>query len=648
MDIKLLQLYLKNFKGVKDYRFAPNGANAEINGDNATGKTTLIDGFFFLLFGKDSQGKADFEIKTLQPDGNQIHNLDHEVEGTFIIDGSALKLKKVFSEVWTKKRGTTTPEFTGHTTKYYLDDVPVKEKEYKAKIESLIDENIFRLLTDPRHINTINWKDRRGIIITVCGDVSDDDVIKSSNGGLDGLKDILGTHSIDDQKKIINERRKKINEELKEIPARIDELKSSLPVPADLSALKHDLANVQQEKTFLQEEKKLLEDSDGQAQVKADIATKKAELQTIKTTHETNVSEILSGLKISKNEKIREVEAAKKAQKEAEQNRDAAHTKRGQMETRVNEKLTEWYKEDEQEFDYDDETTCSRCGQPLPPDQIEKARQTALETFNKTKAAALDRIDKEGVELKAEAARFDQMAAKFITDIEQRKADVDRLNTEIAELENKISEAESTPLPTSFDVKKQEIADLESRLEAQEKPDTSELDQQIQKRTDRETEINNQIAAENQRAKSDARIQELEAQEKKLAAEYENLESDLNMIDSFIIAKVNLLEEKINSRFMMTKFKLFDRQINGGVNETCVATFNGVPYPSMNNAAKINVGLDIINVLSDHYDFTAPIWIDNAEAVTSYIDTRAQVVRLNVSAGHKELTVIEHEQSNAA
>lgn len=646
MDIKLLQLYLKNFKGVKEYRFAPNGANAEINGDNATGKTTLIDGFFFLLFGKDSQGKADFEIKTLQPDGNQIHNLDHEVEGVFLIDEKPLSLKKVFSEVWTKKRGTTTPAFTGHTTKYYVDDVPVKEKEYKAKIESLIDENIFRLLTDPRHLNSINWKDRRDIILTVCGDVSDDDVIQSAN--LDGLKDILGDHSIDDQKKIINEKRKKINDGLKEIPARIDELKSTLPAPADLSALNHELANVQQEKTFLQEEKRRLEESDGQAQLKADIATKKAELQTIKTNHQTNIREMKSDHEARLSEKEKALSALERKKTEAEQNRDAAQVKRNAKNKEVESKLAEWMKEDGQEFDYDDETTCSRCGQSLPPDQIEKARQTALETFNKTKAAALDRIDKEGVELKAEAARFDQMAAKFITDIEQAKADIETIKTEIAGIKDQIKEVESTPMPDSYATTEKEIKYLESRLESQEKPDTTELDQQIQERTDRETEINNQIAAENQRAKSDARINELESQEKKLAAEYEKLEGHLNMIDAFVIAKVNLLEEKINSRFMITKFKLFDRQINGGVNEMCVATFNGVPYPSMNNAAKINVGLDIINALSEHHDFTAPIWIDNAEAVTSYIDTRAQVIRLNVSAGHKELTVIQDEKNENA
>ena len=59
----------------------------------------------------------------------------------------------------------------------------------------------------------------------------------------------------------------------------------------------------------------------------------------------------------------------------------------------------------------------------------------------------------------------------------------------------------------------------------------------------------------------------------------------------------------------------------------------------MNNAARINVGLDIINTLSEHYGITAPIFIDNAEAVTSLIQTAGQQIRLIVSEKDKQLRV---------
>ena len=57
MEIRLIRLELKNFKGLRDTEFYPDGKNAEVYGDNATGKTTIYDGFLWLLTGKDSAGK---------------------------------------------------------------------------------------------------------------------------------------------------------------------------------------------------------------------------------------------------------------------------------------------------------------------------------------------------------------------------------------------------------------------------------------------------------------------------------------------------------------------------------------------------------------------------------------------------------------
>ena len=111
---------------------------------------------------------------------------------------------------------------------------------------------------------------------------------------------------------------------------------------------------------------------------------------------------------------------------------------------------------------------------------------------------------------------------------------------------------------------------------------------------------------------------------------------------------MNLLESKINSRFKLARFKLFDQQINGGLSEVCEALFNGVPYSGgLNNAARINVGLDIINTLSEHYGFTAPIFIDNAEAVCRLLKTNGQQIKLIVSEQYKKLRVEVEELKEA-
>lgn len=167
-----------------------------------------------------------------------------------------------------------------------------------------------------------------------------------------------------------------------------------------------------------------------------------------------------------------------------------------------------------------------------------------------------------------------------------------------------------------------------------------DIDVNIRELEGKRSELNAQLAKFANIEANQKRVTELEEQQQQLAEEYEKLEHQLFLIEEFIRTKVDLLNERINSKFKYARFKLFDMQINGGLAETCETLFNGVPYGSgLNNAAKINVGLDIINTLSEHYGLTAPIFIDNAEAVTKFIETNSQLVSLVVSEKDKQLRV---------
>jgi cell division protein FtsB len=158
-------------------------------------------------------------------------------------------------------------------------------------------------------------------------------------------------------------------------------------------------------------------------------------------------------------------------------------------------------------------------------------------------------------------------------------------------------------------------------------------------------ELQDKVDSVRQREKGEQRINELKQQERDLAAEFEKLEGELFLTEEFIRTKVNLLEAKINSKFKMARFKLFDQQINGGLSETCQTMFNGVPYDSLNNAARINVGLDIVATLQEHYGFEMPVWIDNRESIVNLVQMDCQVISLVVSALDKKLR-IEYQNQN--
>lgn len=647
--IELVQLVLRNFKGVHSFVLEANGANVDVYGDNATGKTTLFDAWNWLLFDKDSENKKDFEIKTLNADGSPVHNLDHEVEGTLIIDGKKVVLRKVFREKWTKKRGAVRAEFTGHTTEYFIDGVPVKKGEYEQFVSEIADEQLFRLLTDPRYFNEqMKWGDRRKILLEVCGDISDADVI-ASKPELAELPGILNGRTIEQHRKVVLARRKEINDELERIPVRIDEAERSKPDTEGLDeqALVKEIETIralidtkQAEMTAVQNGGAIAEAERRVVEIETELLKLKAELQgeMVKLIDEQRARMA----KVDEEYHSVEAEISRKRMSVSNFLEDAERYQQKAAQLRE-----EWHKVNGEQFTEPElPDTCAACGQPLPAEQIESARQKALEDFNRRKAERLEDITKRGKAAVAEAAKLAVQAQNVEIEIQELSQKLKELESVkaaeaqmLSELQKKLADTTSDP---RYAEKQEELQQAKAEVLALRSKATTKLD-------DIRLEIaelrNEQAMLEKRRAyfdvirQQDARIAELREQEKKLAVEFERLERELFLLDEFTRAKVDLLESRINSRFRLARFKLFKEQINGGLEETCEVMVEGVPYNSLNNAARHNVGLDIIATLSEHFGIAAPIFLDNAESVTRPLETPGQQIRLIVSEEDKQLRV---------
>ena len=134
------------------------------------------------------------------------------------------------------------------------------------------------------------------------------------------------------------------------------------------------------------------------------------------------------------------------------------------------------------------------------------------------------------------------------------------------------------------------------------------------------------------------RMEELRVQAAAASDEMNRLDGMLYLCDEFMRYKANFIEESINRRFSMVRFRLFREQINGGLEDCCDVTVNGIPYSTgLNSGAKVNAGIDIINTLSRHYGARVPLFVDNAESVTRLAHADTQVIRLVVSETDKEL-----------
>lgn len=634
--MKLTKLELLNFKGLKSFAINISG-DVVIRGDNATGKTTVFDSVCWLLFGKDSLDRADFEIKTLDG-GEPIHKVNHEVTGTFTLDeGGTVELKRVYREKYSSPRGGEVT-LTGHTTDYFVDGVPKKEKEYKEMVSSLVDESIFKLITNPLYFNeTYSWQNRRKLLLEMCGDIDDAAVINSRED-LKRLAELLDGRTVDDQRKVIASKKTAINKELDMIPVRIDEAVRNKPeVMADKDKLISDIKTLSTGIDDVEKQKAIIKNG-------FSATEKQSKIRDINRQLDVRRSDILSDYHKRKQHLRSEYETALSKLKATEAERDRCMDRSNELNKEIEreakriETLTsEFDTFNSQQFSKE---SCPTCGQQLPADKQEKLEAE----FNANKSKKLE-----------EWKGLIDSAAKLKENYEEQqktmisKADglIDDITLQSKERDIKHEEYEACSEPNVED--DPTYTDLKAQLfllEIEEEPgaDTEELarlEDELSslksKKANLETELNKFKLIDD----IENRVIELENQQQKLVAEKNKLDEASYLMDEFVKAKVNMLEESINTRFKLARFKMFNVMLNGNVEECCETTYKGVPYRSMNNAARINVGLDIINALTSYFKVNAPVFIDNAEAVTDFIPVNSQTIKLIVDESEPQLVVKE-------
>lgn len=104
MKITLKKLHMENFKNAKDQTFELDHIT-KIKGQNASGKTTIVDAFMWCLFNKDSKGNTDFGIRPLDAAGNKVDHVEIKVDLLLDVDGREYQITKVQKQNWVKKRG---------------------------------------------------------------------------------------------------------------------------------------------------------------------------------------------------------------------------------------------------------------------------------------------------------------------------------------------------------------------------------------------------------------------------------------------------------------------------------------------------------------------------------------------------------------
>ncbi len=663
--IQIKSLILRNFKGIKNLTIEAFQKETSIWGANATGKTTIVDAFSWLLFGKDSTDRTNFEIKTLDKNNQVIPKIDHEVEAVITVDGEEISLKRTYREKWTKKKGALVAEFNGHETLYSWNEVPMTQRDYTAKISSLVDESVFKLITSPSAFNLLKWQDQRQVLLDIAGGITDAQVAKG-NPEFEDLFSKLTNKSLEEYEKQIKASIKKLKDKLKTIPTRIDEVERNKPEAIDFEAVEQEIAanqkeleriekqisdklesekEVQKQKSSIQKKIHVLEsqieDEKHNLNLKAKAEYQKQtsasnDIQSqinVKNEDLTKSEKTLAKIKADKKEKEQEIESLSKQNKEL---------------------LEKWHKRNEESFQMDEsQCKCPTCKREFEAEDIEQKKSELESNFNENKRKDLAAITAKGQgngklidEAKIEINTLDER-------IEIGTGKIEEITEELTELDKALETAkDNSSVKTeteifeglldrseSYCTKNDSIIDLKKKLENVKPVDVSELKTEKDKYTTEISNLKSKLSIKDQIAAADKRKDELSEEEGKLAQQIADYERDQYVIEQFNKAKMDTLENIINEKFQMVNFKLFESQVNGAEAPTCKALINGVPFSDANTASKINAGLDIINTLSDHYGVSAPVFIDNRESVSNLIDSQSQIINLIVSPADKKLRV---------
>ena len=634
-EMILKTLVLQNFKGIENLSIDFKNETI-IEGKNGSGKTTIFDAYSWLLWDKDSNSRKDFDIKPFHENGEIKHGLESIVTGHFELDGQPLKLSKTYKEIWTKKRGNTEPVFSGNTTDYFINDVPVKKSEYNQRIETFISEKEFNLLCNPLYFSEIlDKKERRAVLLSLINDVKKEDVIAIYKD----LKELdLENYTIEEIKAMAKASAKKTNQEIESLPIRIDELEKSKndfgfeDLEKQKAELEKQIANIDKVIAKSSESTKVIAEKNSIIQSKFD------EMQKIKLKiDEINQDKQLQAT-IQYNQKYRDFLANKDKLKQTitlkemllNQLKDSITQCTSNI-LQLKEKLpylrNSWTVENSKQFD--GSLICPTCQREFEEDK----KDEIIADFNKHKSETLTKIQNQANELKEKIKNAEEHLQKLKSDAETNQKEIEDLQKvfdDFGEFEEQKPEITKEDYPQEYYTLEKEIEAIKQELQAISSNDNTVILEQKQQLQSNLNVVVSKLALKDNNKFIDEKIKNYLQQEKELAKIFEEQQRKIFLADEYTRIYTSLVQDKINDLFKTVNFRLFETQVNGEIKETCEVTVGGVPYPSVNNAGKINAGLDVINSLSEHFEKRVPIFVDNAESITDVLQVESQIVKMYV------------------
>ena len=649
-SIVIKRLSLLNFKGIRNLTVDFDEHETSVFGANGTGKTTLFDAFTWVLFGKDSQDRKTFNIKTLDENGNAIPKLPHEVCATIVVDGEPIELCRRFNEKWVKRRGQVGEEFTGHEEERLYNNVPMSLKEWNEKISNICSEQVFKFITNPKYFVSQKTDVQRAMLFRMAGELSDAEIAAGNDDFTALLASITGK-TMEEYKKEIQAKKRRIRAEIEAIPEHIDERKRDISALSeyDYPAIEASIKDKQDEVAKIEAEMlDMSKRNEAISKKRSEAVRELGQLKEKRLRLEYEIKERVTSdyrAAISKKNEIQsKITDLERNIKNLSNRRDGLRRTVDECFSYREKLIAEWKDINASTITFNEnDFVCPTCKRPLDIDDIEKKQQEMTENFNLNKSSRLADNNRKGQENKKRMQEAEAAISSIDGEIKKASEDIERLKAS-EEFSINLVEPDARPaIEADMEYRRlsDEITSKENALEYSDDNNAADFSSQKQELSTLQSEIDGlkrELANRETINRNTQRIGELEAQYKEGAQELADLERIEFTMAAFSKARVDAVESRINKLFSLVRFKMFEQQINGCEVETCEAVVNGVPYSGQNNAMQLNMGIDIVNAICRFEGITAPVFIDNAESVNEFIPSQSQIIKLVVTTDD-ELTI---------
>lgn len=585
-------------------------AITKIMAKNGKGKSTIATAYMWCLFNCDYELK-DNPVVRREVDGKSVDDMDTSVELTLDVNGKEVAMKKVQVRTYNKDK-------TGYKddNSYYINDVRKNLKDFNAYLD--VDMNVFKMCSNVNAFLNQKPAEMREYLFGLVGDVTDLD-IASQKAKLAELVPLLNKYTVEELSAMNKATKTKITKDLPILDGQIKEkerdiqLKHTIEV-SDLelqkNSLKEQIADCVAKQT---NNDKLMTEYD---KASSDILNLKFELNDMsRKANEDNVKarrDIENSISEKKDYLINIANTIQKNNSEI-----SGYQNDIESGTRERNRLADVWKKIKEEKFNDNTAICPTCRRELPAEEIESLRSS----FEKTKADRLAKVEKDGLEVKADVDNARDMIPRLEKCNEENIANQQKLEEEVADLEKQLSE-----LPQEIDVSateeykvlEQQIAEKEQAMHKAN--DISAVKAELKAQ---ETALRQQLAeCESQIAKSDTaadeqRLEELKQTRVDSEQNKANAEKILDLLDELDKAKNEALTEAVNSHFGLVKWQLFEYAKNGNYKSCCIPTVDGKSIlTTMSNKGNRILGrVDICNSIQKISGISVPIILDDSESL---------------------------------